>query len=219
MYFFGGKTLKITAITQQKHHPERYSIFIDGDFAFGLIMQDILYFKLKEGEEIQQQKYDFIKNELVYINAQNTALHYIGYKMRTEAEVRKKLLEKEFSSDMIEKVIDFLIKYRYIDDVQYCQSYIKQTLRCNPKGSYAIKMELKQRGVKDSIITNALEQSDIDELSDAITLLEKKCFYLDDIGEKEKKRLFAFLQRKGYCYDIIKEAFAYVIEKRCQKEM
>ena len=94
--------------------------------------------------------------------------------------------------------------------MKYCKSYIKQRLQCNPKGVYVLKMELKQRGIKQSIIDKAIENSDIDELNDAIKLLQKKCLYLDDIDEKNKKRLFAFLQRRGYSYDIIKEAFAYV---------
>ena len=200
----------VTAITQQKNNKDRYSVFIDDNFAFGLIMQDIVYFKLKQGEEITQEKYDFIQNELIYIQAQNTALHYIGYKMRTEQEVRKKLFEKEYTEYIIERVINFLIKYQYIDDMKYSESYIKQRLQYNPKGIYVLKMELKQRGVKQNIIDRAVENMNIDELSDAIKLLQKKCFYLDDIDEKNKKRLFAFLQRRGYSYDIIKEAFAYV---------
>ena len=190
----------ITAITQQKNNKDRYSVFIDDNFAFGLIMQDIVYFKLKQGEEISQ----------IYIQAQDIALHYIAYKMRTEQEVRKKLFEKEYTEYIIERVIHFLIEYHYIDDMKYCKSYIKQRLQYNPKGVYILKMELKQRGIKQSIIDKAIENSDIDELNDAIKLLQKKCLYLDDIDEKNKKRLFAFLQRRGYSYDIIKEAFAYV---------
>ncbi|MCI8630161.1 MAG: hypothetical protein HFE57_11845 [Firmicutes bacterium] len=200
----------ITAITQQKNNKDRYSVFIDDNFAFGLIMQDIVYFKLKQGEEISQEKYNFIQNELIYIQAQDIALHYIAYKMRTEQEVRKKLFEKEYTEYIIERVIHFLIEYHYIDDMKYCKSYIKQRLQYNPKGVYILKMELKQRGIKQSIIDKAIENSDIDELNDAIKLLQKKCLYLDDIDEKNKKRLFAFLQRRGYSYDIIKEAFAYV---------
>ena len=67
--------MKVTAITQQAHYPQRYNVFIDGSFAFGLIMEDIIYFKLKEGNEIPKEKYDYIQNELIYIQAQDTALH------------------------------------------------------------------------------------------------------------------------------------------------
>ena len=74
-------------------------------------------------------------------------------------------------------------------------------------------MELKQKGIQESIICKTLEQMDIDEFGDAVRLLEKKCARFDTIDEKEKKRLFAFLQRRGYSYDIIKEAFSYVLKQ------
>ena len=58
----------------------------------------------------------------------------------------------------------------------------------------------------------------IDEFGDAVKLLEKKCLYLEKIDEKEKKRLSAFLQRRGYSYDIIKESFEYVTKNKYKGE-
>ena len=63
----------ITAITQQKRDPSRYNIFIDGVYAFALPMQDILYFKLKEGQEAAEETIAFIRKNLIYIKAQDTA--------------------------------------------------------------------------------------------------------------------------------------------------
>ena len=56
----------ITAITQQKRDPSRYNIFIDGEYAFALPMQDILYFKLKEGQEAAEETIAFIRKNLIY---------------------------------------------------------------------------------------------------------------------------------------------------------
>ena len=75
----------ITAITQQKRDPSRYNIFIDGVYAFALPMQDILYFKLKEGQEAAEETIAFIRKNLIYIKAQDTALRFLGYKMRDGA--------------------------------------------------------------------------------------------------------------------------------------
>ena len=50
----------ITAITQQKRDPSRYNIFIDGVYAFALPMQDILYFKLKEGQEAAEEESELL---------------------------------------------------------------------------------------------------------------------------------------------------------------
>ena len=195
----------ITEITRQKNDQSRYSVFIDGQFAFGLVMEDIAYFKLKEGSEISQETYEYISEKLVYIKAQDTALNFIGYKMRTASQVRNKLLHLEFSEAVVEQVLEFLIKYKYVDDLDYSRRYIRERERLNPRGTYAIKAELRQKGIAENIILLALENEEIDETASARRVIEKKCRYLEVIDEKEKKRLCGFLQRKGYSYDIIKE--------------
>lgn len=196
----------ITAITPQKKDANRCSVFVDGDFAFGLVKEDIAYFKLKEGEPISQQTYDYITEKLLYIKAQDTALQYISFQMRTAAQVRRKLLEKEYTDTVIEEVMAFLLKYKYVDDEEYCRCYIAQRQRLSPRGAYALKAELSQKGVSREAIDKALAHADIDEAEAARRLIEKKWRYLEDIDEKAKKRIWSFLQRKGFSYDIIKEA-------------
>ena len=199
--------MRITAITQQKRDPSRYNIFIDGVYAFALPMQDILYFKLKEGQEAAEETIAFIRKNLIYIKAQDTALRFLGYKMRTVQEIRQKLLEKEFAEDVIAQVLAFLEKYGYADDREYCRRYIREKLR--------LGLELRQRGVSSCIIEEVLAETEIDEASDALRWLEKKSRgQWPPENEKKKKQLFDFLLRKGYSYDIIKEAFRQMEERR-----
>ena len=47
----------VTEIKQQRRDENKYNVFVDGEFAFSLLMQDILYFKIKENEEIPEEKY------------------------------------------------------------------------------------------------------------------------------------------------------------------
>lgn len=198
----------ITAITQQKRDPSRYNIFIDGAYAFALPMQDILYFKLKEGQEAAEETIAFIRKNLIYIKAQDTALHYIGYKMRTVQEIRRKLTEKAFAEETIDEVIAFLEKYGYADDREYCRKYIKETLRMKPKSGYALKIELRQRGVSSHIIDEVMAETEMDEQTDALYWLQKKSRgQWAELGEKKRKQLQDFLLRKGYSYDIIRDAF------------
>lgn len=198
----------VTAITQQKKDQTRYNVFIDGEYAFALPMQDILYFKLKEGREVPEETVEYIQNSLIYIKAQDTALHYIGYKMRTVKEIRMKLEEKEFSEDVMERVIEFLEKYGYADDREYCRKYIKEKLRMKPKSGYALKIELKQRGISSRIIDEVMAQTEVDEEGDAFRWLERKSRGIwPPQDDKQKKKLYDFLLRKGYSYDIIGEAF------------
>ncbi len=42
--------------------------------------------------------------------------------MRTEKEMRTKLKSLDYSEEVIERVMEFLFKYSYIDDYKYAQS-------------------------------------------------------------------------------------------------
>ena len=197
----------VTSIKQQKKDKERYNIFIDGEFAFGLIMEDILYFKIKEGYEISEEKYNYIKDTVLYIKAQDTALKFLGYKMRTEKEVLRKLNDSGYDSDVTDRVIEFLEKYNYLNDLEYSKAYIRQCSKLNPKGRYAVRCKLRELGVKDGIIDKAFIDEELNETQGAQQLLEKKLKGNRKISFKEKRRLQEFLLRRGYSYDIIKEAF------------
>ncbi len=202
----------VTAITPQKRDINRYNIFLDGEYAFALPMQDILYFKLKEGQEAAEETIAFIRKNLIYIKAQETALHFLGYKMRTTQELRQKLTDKGFAEDVTAEVLAFLEKYGYADDREYCRRYIKEALRLKPKSGYALKLELRQKGISQGIVNEVLAETEIDEAGDALRWLEKKSRGQWE-DEKKKKQLFAFLQRKGYSYDTIREAFRQMEER------
>lgn len=199
--------MQVTAITEQKRDTGRYNIFIDGAYAFALPMQDILYFKIKEGQEIAEDTVAFIRKNLIYIKAQDTALRMIGYKMRTVQEIQQKLAEKEFAEDVIADVLAFLEKYGYADDREYCRKFIRERLRLQPKGAYALRMELRQKGVARGLIEEVLAETELDEERDALRWLEKKTKGIFPATPKEKKRLVDFLLRRGYSYSVIEAAF------------
>lgn len=197
----------VTEIREQRKVKDRYNIYVDGEYVFALFAQDVAYFKLKENCEISKKTFDYIQESLVYIKAQDTALYYIGYKMRTEKEVRKKLEEKEFSEAVSDKVIEFLKKYNYLNDLEYTKKYIKHRENSSPRSAYAIKYELKQRGITDKIIENSEIDDKVEEVEGALFWLNKKTKGKLPTDFKEKNKVIQFLQRKGYRYDIITQAF------------
>ena len=205
--------MTVTDIKQQKNDKSRYSVYIDGNYEFSLIMEDILYFRLKIGEPISEETYRYITETTLYIKAQNTALKFLGYKMTTEKEVLHKLIKEQYSEEIIARVMEFLIKYDYINDREYCRRYIKETLKLRPKGIYMIKSELKAKGIDEDTADEALEGAQIDELCVAEMLLEKKYEGFAEMDQKELTRVYGYLQRRGFSFGIIKEAVAELAEK------
>ncbi|MBE6008492.1 MAG: regulatory protein RecX [Lachnospiraceae bacterium] len=196
--------MKVTDVVKNKHN-DKYSVFIDGDFAFSLAMGDIMFFKLEQGNDVSEKTYEYIKNEVMLIKAKNRAAAFLGASKKTEKAVYDKLSESGYPEDICEKVIEELKSYGYINDLDYALSYIEDRLKVNPRGVYGLKMELRQKGVKDSVIEKAIDMTEIDESIYIKQLMIKKRYDLQDMDEKEKKKLYDFLLRRGFSYGIIKD--------------
>ncbi len=200
----------ITKIEQQKRDNKRYSIFIDHKFSFGLDEVDLLFYKLKENEPLSQEKYDEIIENIVYLKAKDTAFKYLGYKARSSYEVEKKLEEKEFNPEIIRKTIDMLERYGYINDAHYAKVFINDKINLKGYGKHRIKYELKLKKIDENIINELLENTSESELEKATSLVEKK-IRNKVIDYKEKQKIIAYLQRRGYSFDIIKESIDNVL--------
>ena len=203
--------MRVTKIEQQNKNENKYNIFIDDNYVFSLHINDINYFKIKENEIISEEKYNYISENLMYLKAQDKAIKYIAFKLRTKNEVYLKLEENLFKDDIIEKVIDFLEKNKYIDDENFCELYMKESVK-KFKGKFLIKVELRKKGISNLIIDNTFSNNPIDEVYYARNFVSRKFGNLDFDDFSKKKRIFSALQRRGYSYDIIKEVYENVLE-------
>lgn len=192
--------MQITKIEQQKKRGDRVSVFIDDKFAFGLPGADALYHKLKEGDELSEDKYNIIIEELVLNTAKNKALNYLSYRQRSEYEMRRYLKTKDFGEDVICRVMDFLFKYKYLDDEQFAASYINDSLKLKKWGPYKIKAALIEKGISEEIIEGLLEDNAFDTEETLFNLLEKK-FEKDQWDMKTKQKAFRYLCSKGFSYE------------------
>ena len=205
----------ITKIEKQKNNNKRYSIFIDNEFAFGIDEIDLLYYKLKENEPLDEERYNYIANKLLLKRAKDKALKYLGYKMRSKKQVIKKLQEYEIPPEVIAKVIKVLERYNYINDDEFAKAFIKDKINLKKHGVFKIKYDLKMLGIEEEIFSKYLyNEKFVKEEEKAKELLDKKlngrC--LQDLEYKEKQKIYAYLARRGFSYDSINKAFNYLEE-------
>jgi regulatory protein len=204
-------TMKITKIERQKKNPNRFSISIDGQFSFGIENIDIVNYNLSEDMILTEELYNDIYKNALFGKAKNRACNYLGYKCRTKKEIIVKLKD-DFNLDIIEEVLLFLEKYNYIDDYKYCIAFISEKMRLKGYGKIRLKYELKNKGVDDDVINKAIDELDIDELSVAIKLINKKTNGNINLDIKEKNKIYGFLTRRGFGVGTITEAFKYITE-------
>lgn len=204
-------TMIITDIQPQVKNKNRVSVFIDGKFAFGIDKSDCSFMGLKIGDVLTQERFNYIMDNAVYTSAYKKADRYIGFKMRTEKEVRDKLKEDEYSDDIIERVISSMLKYKYIDDEAYAQMYANDCRNIKKWGPQRIKIELSKRGVSVSAIEKALQSLNFEDTDQIIKTLLEKRIKDTPIDFKEKQKHFNFLLRRGFNSDDIKR----VLEDYC----
>ncbi len=156
-------------------------------------------------------------HEKLLTSAKEFSLFLLQIRSRTESQLRKKLEDKKFyTKEVIDECIKDLKKYDYINDEAYCERYIE--LNKNSKSYRVMRLKLYQKGIPSEILDkyfNLKDEDDIvkkekDENETARRLLEKKVGDLSKIKDmdfKEKSKLFAFLARKGFSYDIIEHLF------------
>jgi len=202
----------ITNIIVQDKNKNRYSIFIDDAFAFGIDGKDLLYYKLKKGQHLSLKTFCFLKDELEYIRARDRAVKYLGHSPKSRAEVIANLTQKGFSLENIEKVVSMLSGKGYIDDIKFAKIFINHKLKINNFAKKRIITELLLKGLRKEDILEAFEQFEAEnmqnmqslELEAAQLALNKKIKHKNlPTDLKEKQRLVNFLLRKGFSYQTI----------------
>ena len=130
------------------------------------------------------------------------ALNYIGFKMRTRAEVERSLKSHECPESLCEEILEFLVEYRYVEDEAYVKSYIVQSRNLQHWSKRDITGRLLQKGVSSDLIETAFaEMPEDDEAREARILFEKK---LRSMETPDAKKLTAYMLRKGFSYDIVR---------------
>ncbi|MFV0439890.1 MAG: RecX family transcriptional regulator [Lachnospirales bacterium] len=203
----------ITDITIQKKDERRRNIFVDGVFAFSLSDVDVLYYKLKVNEEISEELYNKILDNIVYEQSKFIALKYLSHRIRCEKEVRQKLIDKDIPEEVIEKTVGFLKKYNYLNDYDFARAYIKDKLHLTGYGRKKIAYDLKYLGIKEDVIIELEETERVFEKEEevALKLGRKKSKRLDLYDFKDKNKLTNYLIRRGFGYDIIKNVIETLI--------
>ncbi len=120
-------------------------------------------------------------------------------------DIKLKMKRNNYSDEIINDVIEALYAERYLDDKRYAESYIRYYSRT--KSRELIIRELEYKGVTGDWMNDLLNEVYTDESieRDEVikNLIEKKYKGQDLSDEKVKRRVAAFLLRKGFSFSDI----------------
>ncbi|MFZ5820905.1 MAG: RecX family transcriptional regulator, partial [Chloroflexota bacterium] len=154
---------KITAIQVQKNNPNRVNIHLDGEFAFGLARITAAW--LQVGQTLDEGKIAALLEEDARERALAQALLYLGYRARSEAEIRQNLRKHDIPEPVIEETLARLRRDGFANDDQFAQAWVENRNTFRPRGRRLLALELRQKGLADDAIQTALEGVDDEALA------------------------------------------------------
>ena len=163
---------------------------------------------LKEGQTLDLEEYDNWLMVRQYRFALDRAVGYLAARARSRREIEQKLLQAGYRPCTVEMVIYKLQRENLLDDADFARQWV-ESRQHHKLGRSRIAQELRRKGVSQDEAEEALSIiEDDDQLAGAIALAQKAAARIKP-GEDMRKassRIAAMLARRGYSWDIAKEA-------------
>jgi regulatory protein len=195
----------ITSIQSQVHDPDRVSIFIDGQFSLGVARDVADEFGLRKDDVLDEAALaELVAREGLH-KATTAALNFLAYRPRSEGEIRQRLRKGGFPEPAIDYTIEKLRDWHYVDDADFARRWIENRSTHRPRGARLLTQELKAKGIDSQVMAEAIEEAELDEPADALTIARQRARQLADLDQDvRERRLSGFLARRGYGFDIIR---------------
>ena len=177
-------------------------VFLDGRPVLTLETEVVVNQGLYVGQELSADETEVLTREGHFYRCLNAATHFLGYRPRSESELRKRLIQRGFQSASIEAVIARLREQSLVDDVAFARFWKENRDTFSPRSQWLTGLELRRKGVSDDIISTVVSDVDDDDSAYRAASSRVRLLPLSDY-EAVLRRLGDFLKRRGFSYGVI----------------
>ncbi|MGP5430741.1 recombination regulator RecX [Enterococcus malodoratus] len=183
--------------------------FSNGD-KLRLSEDTVVRHRLLKGQELDEKTLDEIKQESKEDLGFQLALNYLSYQLRTEKEIRTYLKDKEIEGSDRQKIVARLKEMNLVNDLVYGESYVRTQMRLGDKGPRVLQQKLKQKGLKDEDIQQALYLYESEEqFQVALHTAQKALRKFHHSSQREvQQKIQQLLMTKGFNSDTSKNVLA-----------
>ena len=199
--------MTVTAIESVTRHKMRVSL--DGEPAFVFTDREIREWNLTEEMEFDRAEEEALV-QYVCREAARTAMNLLVKRDYAQAELYRKLRERGYSEYFARQGIAYVSSYHYLDDERYVTRYLSTYQ--GRKSRRQMQFELERKGIPRELIRRGQEAMEdeegcADETDMIRQLLEKRCRNPKEADEKEKRRHYGYLMRRGFTSSEIQSVF------------
>ena len=200
------KKRKILSIKRSTRYNDRIIVKLDDKSVFRVPEDAFVLNPLHVGQTVTLDEIENYDVKMRLQEAKDAAFKLLSFRMRSIAEMRKRLKEKSFSQIEIDHVIDKLTKLNYLNDVEFGKAFVKEKIKNKKIGPKAIKSELFPHQLSPDFVDELIESIYKKyKINDLITfhLKRKKIKKNTQMNKSDLSRLNNYLLRKGFEWDNI----------------
>jgi len=142
-----------------------------------------------------------------YEKTMERALKLLSFKPRSIAQMRERLLEKEWAEEaIVDRVIERLKELGYLNDEQFAASYASARLSARPLGRTRLRRDLQNKKLPSQITEQTLDEVYADGAEeDLLDRAIAKRLRLKGTPQtpEDVKKLFDYLIRRGFSYQLV----------------
>jgi len=140
----------------------------------------------------------------------DVALRALMRRAHSVHEMKKTLARRTDNELLLRVVMARLKENGHLDDDRYAQQFTRNRTQSRKQGKFRIQRELRARGVADSVINSALEET-ATQNDPAVVVRErierKLKSYRGEIDDKKIASIYGSLLRAGFPSDLIRSEF------------
>jgi regulatory protein len=191
----------VTALKFQQSHRQRVSVYLDGQYAFGL--PDIVAAQLAIGQVLADEEIAELQEQDNLEQAYQRSLQLLSHRARSSHEIRSYLQQRlQATPEAIEEIVARLTSSGYLDDEQFARTWVSDRERFRPRSPAALRSELRQKGVAEEHIAHAL--SEIDDQASALHAGRTYVRRLQNLDERSfRQKLGNHLLRRGFTHGVV----------------
>jgi regulatory protein len=207
----------ITAILPTSRHPGRYELVVDGESFATLSLEAIERLHLNVGRDIDALTEQIVA-EAAQLKVYDRALSMLAFRARASAELARALVRKGEEKAHVERAIARLQEQGLLDDVAFAHAFTRAKVFGANQSRRRVQQDLARKGVARDVsadaITTVFAEEGVDQRELVETAARKKLRSLVKLEPVvRRRRLYAFLARRGYDADDIRMAMEAVGEE------
>ncbi len=201
----------ISEISQSGRREGRFDVLVDGKRAAVLSADGVERLGVHTGDAWTEALAARVAAEAQSLRVLDRALAMLAVRSRSARELRLGLLRKREPEALVDAAVSRLLEVGALNDESFARQFVRSRISRSGFSGRRLHAELARRGVAraiaDASIAEVIEEEAIDPAETLERIVERKLRTMSKLdAATRRRRLYAFLARRGYDAEEIRVA-------------